>query len=201
MRELGLMTINRVAAVAGSRQQAGGKTRKRIEKSTYVETKTVTTPNGPHDLKLFARGGQIGLTEMTETGELTFIPLQRIRTHRTPSQAGTYRWYNDYRLPQESGGGTVTVRLHGNDDDRTRRFNRTENVRPIPPGDPDFERLYRRRNDAESINRHLDDTLWLRRAHSIGHLRQTLNLLTYALGINALALHLHRQRLAPPHAA
>ncbi len=71
----------------------------------------------------------------------------------------------------------------------------------IPPGDPDFERLYRRRNDAESINRHLDDTLWLRRAHSIGHLRQTLNLLTYALGINALALHLHRQRHAPPHAA
>jgi len=201
MRELGLMTINRVAAAAGSRQQAGGKTRKRIEKSTYVETKTVNTSNGPQQLKLFARGGQIGLTEMTETGELTFVPLQRIRTHRTPTQAGTYRWYNDYRIPQESGGGTVTVRLHGNDDDRKRRFNRTENVRPIPPGDPDFERLYRRRNDAESINRHLDDTLWLRRAHSIGHLRQTLNLLTYALGINALALHLHRQRLAPPHAA
>jgi len=62
------------------------------------------------------------------------------------------------------------------------------------PGDPDFERLYRRRNDAESIDRHLDDTLWLRRAHSVGHLRQTLNVLTYALGINALAVHLHRQR-------
>jgi len=95
----------------------------------------------------------------------------------------------------------VTVRLHGNDEDRRRKFNRTENVRPIPPGDPDFERLYRRRNDAESINRHLDDTLWLRRAHSVGHLRQTLNVLTYAIGINALALHLHRQRHEPPIAA
>ena len=41
--------------------------------------------------------------------------------------------------------------------------NRTENVRPIPPSDPDFQRLYRRRNDAESINRALDDTLFLRR--------------------------------------
>ena len=69
------------------------------------------------------------------------------------------------------------------------------------PGDPDFERLYRRRNDAESINRHLDDTLWLRRAHSVGHHRQTLNVLTYAIGINALALHLHRQRHEPPIAA
>lgn len=41
----------------------------------------------------------------------------------------------------------------------------------------------------------------LRRAHSIGHHRQTLNLLTCALGINALALHLHRQRHDPPLAA
>jgi hypothetical protein len=56
-------------------------------------------------------------------------------------------------------------------------------------------------NDAESINRHLDDSLWLRRAHSIGHRHQTLNLLTYALGINGLAVHLHRQRHAPPVAA
>jgi hypothetical protein len=201
LRELGWMTVNRVAAAAGSRKQGGGKNRTRIEKSTYVETKTVTTPTGSRDVKLFARGGQIGLTELTDTGEITFQPLPRLRTHRTQSQAGTYRWYNDYRLPDDHGAGIVTVRLHGNDEDRQRKFNRTENVRPIPPGDPDFERLYRRRNDAESINRHLDDTLWLRRAHSIGHLRQTLNLLTYALGINALAVHLHRQRHAPPAAA
>ena len=83
---------------------------------------------------------------------------------------------------------------HGNADDTKRKFNRTENLRPIPLDDPDFDRLYARRNDAESINRHLDDTLWLRRAHSIGHLRQALNLLTYALCINGLALHLHRRR-------
>jgi len=155
--------------------------------------------NGPREVKLFARGGQIGVSELTDSGELTFIPLDRIRTHRTQSQTGSYRWYNDYRVPD--GLGTVTVRLHGNDEDRARKFNRTENVRPIPNGDPDFERLYRRRNDAESINRHLDDTLWLRRAHSVGHRRQTLNLLTYGLGINAIALHLNRQRHAPPIAA
>ena len=57
---------------------------------------------------------------------------------------------------------TVTVRLHTNDEDRQRKFNRAENVREIPPGDPDFETLYKRRNDAESINRYLDDMLWLR---------------------------------------
>jgi hypothetical protein len=33
-------------------------------------------------------------------------------------------------------------RLHQNEADRKRKFNRTENVRPIPPSDPDFPRLY-----------------------------------------------------------
>ena len=56
-------------------------------------------------------------------------------------------------------------------------------------------------NDAESINRHLDDTLWLRRAHSVGVRRQLLNLITYALGVNAMSMHVHRQGLAPPLAA
>ena len=70
-------------------------------------------------------------------------------------------------------------------------------IRPIPATDPDFARLYRRRNDAESINRALDDTLWLRRAHSVGHRRQHLNMLTHALVVNSLALNRHR-RSAPP---
>jgi hypothetical protein len=74
-------------------------------------------------------------------------------------------------------------------------------ARQNPPGDPDFEILYRRRNDAESINRNLDGTLWLRRAHSIGNRRQLLNMITYALGVNALSMHVHRHSLAPPQAA
>jgi hypothetical protein len=95
----------------------------------------------------------------------------------------------------DTGGTTTTdtVRLHTNTEDERRGFNRTENVRQIPPADPDFARLYARRNDAESINRHLDDTLWLRRAHSIGHTRQHLNLIGFALAVNSVALHEHRR--------
>ncbi len=51
-----------------------------------------------------------------------------------------------------------------------------------------------RRNYAESINRHLDDTMWLGRAHSIGHARQHVNLLGFALSVNSVALHEHRRR-------
>ncbi len=142
--------------------------------------------------------GKVGIGTLTDTANMIFEPLRRVRTHRNRDKAGTYRWYNDYTLPHRLGGGMVTVRLHGTDEDTKRRFNRTENVRPIPPGDPDFARLFPRRNDAESINRALDDTLWLRRAHSVGHTRQHLNLITLALGVNALAIHLHGKRAADP---
>jgi hypothetical protein len=95
----------------------------------------------------------------------------------------------------------ITVRLHGNDEDAKRRFNRTENVRPIAPSDPDFTSLFRIRNDAESINRGLEDTLYLRRAHSVGHRRQLVNLLGWALVVNSAALRGHARRAAEPPAA
>ncbi|MGZ5294794.1 MAG: hypothetical protein ACXWH5_12510 [Actinomycetota bacterium] len=101
-------------------------------------------------IALYAQDGAIGIGVLTDRGAMLFEPLRRFRTHRARDKRGAYRWYNDYRLPTRLGGGIVTVRLHANDEDRTRRLNRTENVRPIPPSDPDFARLYARRNDAES---------------------------------------------------
>ena len=166
---------------------------RRIEKSAYVEEKTVTVAGREH-YAIYARGGAVGIGELTETGDLRFTELPRIRTHRNRDKNGKYRWYNDYQLPDRYDALTITVRLHGNADDQARKFNRTENVRPIPPTDPDFARLYPRRNDSESINRNLEDTLWLGRAHSIGHARQHLNLLGYALMVNGLALHRHQRR-------
>ena len=93
------------------------------------------------------------------------------------------------------------MRLHGNDHDTARKLNRTENLRPIPPTDPDFKRLYPRRNDAESINRDLDDTLYLRRAHSVGHARQHLNLIGYALVVNGVTVHRYGRHRAPDRLA
>jgi hypothetical protein len=192
LRDIGWLTINRVTA-----QQSGTtkSPRRRIPKSAHVETKNIKRPDGtPATLSLYAQDGAIGVGELDDRGELHFQPLRRKRTHRTRDKSGKYRWYNDYELPAQLGGD-VTVRLHANDEDRRRKFNRTENLRPIPASDPDFARLYRRRNDAESINRALDDTLWLGRAHSIGHERQTLNLLGFALMTNSLARARHRQHL------
>jgi hypothetical protein len=192
LRDLGLLPINRVTA-AKANPKNPRRDERRIEKSARIEEKTLTVDGRPVTITLYARGGAVGIGELTETGDLTFSELPRIRTHRNRDQNGKYRWYNDYQLPHRYDNQTVTVRLHTNSDDTARRFNRAENVRPIPPSDPDFARLYPRRNDAESINRNIEDSLWIGRAHSIGHARQHLNLLGYALMVNGLALHRHRR--------
>ena len=168
----------------------------------HVEDKTVRGSDGREtSISLYAEDGAIGIGALTDRGEMLFEPLRRFRTHRTRDKSGGYRWYNDYRLPQRLGGGIVTVRLHTNDDDRTRHFNRTESVRPIPPSDPDFALLYARRNDAESINRSLEDTLFLGRAHRVGHLRQQVDFIGYALLVNGLTLLRHQRRGRLPAAA
>ena len=51
----------------------------------------------------------------------------------------------------------------------------------FPPSDPDFPRLYRRRNDSESLNRSLEDTLFLGRDHSLGWRRQQVEMLGWAV--------------------
>jgi hypothetical protein len=195
LRELGWLTINRVtAAQAGATKPRRGRGR-RVEKNTHIENKNITLGDGTtRTIHLYAEGGALGIAELGENGDLVFEPLPRVRTHRNQDKNGRYRWYNDYRLPARYEHQIITVRLHGNNEDAARKLNRTENLRPIPPGDPDFERLFPRRNDAESINRHLDDTMWLGRAHSVGHVRQQLNLIGFALTVNSLALHRHRRK-------
>jgi hypothetical protein len=125
-------------------------------------------------------------------------PLERTKVEPRRNADGTYRWYGLYTVPDHPGGGTLRVRLDTTDEDRRRTFNRAEHLRAIPPSDPEYQRLYSRRSDAESINRALDDSSWLGRAHSAGRDRQLLNLLGYALAVNSIALHRHRRVAAPP---
>jgi hypothetical protein len=200
LRELGLVPINRVAAASVSR--GGGKKARRVEKSRFIEEKEISMPGGGSEsVKLYARAGAVGLVAFDMRGEPLFTQLRRLKTHRQANKSGQFRWYNEYALPPRLGGRTVIVRLDTTDDDRARGFNRTENVRAIAPSDPDFEPLFRRRNDIESINRGVDDSLYLGRAHSLGHSRQLMNLLGYALMVNSLALHRHRSRTPATAAA
>jgi hypothetical protein len=79
-------------------------------------------------------------------------------------------------------------------------LNRTENFRAIPESDPDFDGLYGRRSEAESIHRDLDDRMFFRRARSIGIRRQRADMLLYMLFVNSVAIGRHRRSQAPPAA-
>jgi hypothetical protein len=57
-------------------------------------------------------------------------PLDRVRTHRNTDKRGTFRWYDDYRLPEPLGGGVVTVRLHANGEDAKRMHVRRQGLAP-----------------------------------------------------------------------
>jgi hypothetical protein len=193
LRELGLLPINRVSGSAAPSKEPSS-ARGRYERTIHVEDRPILLGDGSvRILRLVARGGAIGLEDSTD-GSHEFVELQRVRTLRFHDKSGLYRWYNQCALPDAYGGETVMVRLQADGVDEARKFNRTEHVRAIPPGDPDFKRLYGRRSDAESINRGLEDSLYLRRAHSVGHARQHVNLLGYALMVNSLALDQHHRR-------
>jgi hypothetical protein len=88
----------------------------------------------------------------------------------------------------------LTIRLDLMPEDQKRGLNRTEVLSPIPASDDDFKKLAWLRNDAESNNSALEDRLFNRRAHSVGHVSQRANLLGYALLVNFLTLYLAKRR-------
>lgn len=183
LHQLGWIPIVRVTAASIEGTQ---KKRHRREKIAYLTTKRMKVGTGERELQLYVRAGAPGIGTLDDRGRLRFEELRRIKTQRAVNKQGRFRWYNKYAIP--SSKETVTLRLDTTDEDRDRGFNRTENLRVVPPSDPDFQPLFRRRNDIESINRGVDDSLYLRRAHSLGHARQLMNLLGYALMVNALAI-------------
>jgi hypothetical protein len=147
------------------------------------------------------------LDECDEGGEPVFIELERKKTDRDPTTRrlpdGTripaFRWANEYELPEAfGGGGVLRVRTDEPREDRRREgdFLRTRYVSVIPSTDPDFKRLFGLREDAESINSIMKSALWLRRAHSLGRLRQHMDMIAFALTVNSLALQV-AARAAP----
>jgi len=197
LRELGLLPIVPVTAATGGKHSG----KPRVERTVRVGPVEIKHPDGTTKaVQLYARAGAPGIVELDEAGEAVFTEIRRIKTLRRQNADGTWRWYNDYEVPADAGGGMLRIRLDTTEDDRAKRFNRTEHA-PSRPRTPDYARLYPRRSDAESINRALDDSMWLGRAHTVGHARQRFDLIGYALRVNSLAVHLRRAQAPPGLAA
>src|SRR5260370_8011674 len=134
---MGLKPVNRVTcAIAGSKKPRRGEGR-RVEKSVHVEDREVTLPEGNvRTVRLYARGGAIGLGELTDKGELNFVELPRLRTHRNQDPSGLFRRYNQYVLPGLYGGKPLMVRPPTNHTDPPPQSPPTPNLPPPPPTRP-----------------------------------------------------------------
>lgn len=98
----------------------------------HVEDIDVRTSDGRTvQASIYARDGAAGLGELTEMGDMAFLPLERLKTERRSSGHG-YRFYNLYRLPDAYGGGRAPDPF-----DRQRRGRESgPQSRRAPPGDP-----------------------------------------------------------------
>ena len=188
-REAGLLVVSPVSAA-----RIDPNTGVRIEKDGPLEQVTFEYRDGTSEtVDIWHRAGRAHQRIITGDAEIVLQPLDRLETQRRPNSDGTYRFYVVYRVPDPRGGTPKTIRLRTftDDDDRAAGFNRAENVRQIPPGDPSYQVVYGRREDAESINRAIDDHGYLQRARSVGAQRQLFDLLCHAIRTNLIAQHLY----------
>jgi hypothetical protein len=191
-RQTGWVVVNPTAA-----ERVDPKTGNRTEKERYLRTVAFEGREEVREVEIWSRGGRLCRLDYIDDGKKVLIPLERVGNPVRPNHDGTFRTYVEYRVPDPGGRAPQIIR------ERTYTrvtdtFNRAENIRQIPRGDPDYERLMGRRSDAEAANRQIDDHLYLRRARSLGARRQFFDLLAYGLVQNSIARHRHRLRGSPP---
>jgi hypothetical protein len=133
-------------------------------------------------------------------GEQHLLPLERLQTKPRPNADGTVTMYVSWSIPDRPEvvrrlrGATTRIRLNSTTDEIDRKKPRTRALRPIPESDPDFTRLYPRREDIESMHNHMKQRLWGGRASCVGIHRQRLDLHAYQLRTSIEALISHHIR-------
>lgn len=191
MRNYGIPVVAPVAAKSGGRNTG----KPRVEKERLLGGFSV--PETGRCLKVYGVCGEAHVVEKDFAGEQVLVPLEKLRVERRDNADGTFRWYKQYKVSSNSGGGTLRVPLI----DNGKSNGIAENHRVIAPSDPDYYDLYHRRSDIESQNRALDDSLWLGRARSIGMKGHLLDWMGYGLVTNAVTRARHRRRRAEQLAA
>jgi len=175
----GIIPISRVHTAKGG-----------THRDRYLGEVSVNRAGGPASVQIHLRHGAPCVRQIAVDGTITLHPLERSKILRRQDR-DSWRFYAEYRVPTTLGAGTIRLRLDRTTDDEDTGFNREEHLRAIPPADPDHDRLYGRRNDTESGNRLLDDSMLRERAHTVGRRRQLLNLTTWAALRNATAATQH----------
>jgi hypothetical protein len=187
LRDLGLLPINKVtAAKAGTASPAARTTNASRSRPTSktAPSPDPTAPSAPS--RCSPRPAPSASLTLTDTGERALHRTRRHPHQPQGRQVGTYRWYNTYRLPDHLGGGTssssastATTRTRSGSSTAPRTSDPSRRpTRTSEPSTDDATTPSPSTAPSTTPSGSAEPTL-------VGHARQHLNLLTYALGVNA----------------
>ena len=132
----------------------------------------------------------------------------RHQTKRQQRSDGTFAFYARHTLDCPRAGVTHSwwEALTPTRDDNAAGFKRCEYLRILPGTDPDYDRVYGMRADAESLNAQLEHDFHKNRLPAWGLANQTLAVLLACVTHNAWARwvwqrELQQQNAPPGHAA
>jgi hypothetical protein len=137
--------------------------------------------------QIAAAGGQVVEIDLDEQGDPVVVStLTRRAVKRSRRAGGQFHFNVGYELVCPGEAFTVWLSPHpGRDGDSAR----PEQLRILPAGDPDSQRLAGIRSDAESFHSNYKRTLIVDRAMSLGWRRGLVDLYCFALLNNALTEH------------
>lgn len=188
MTTLGVVVINKVHSSAKTATRRGKKSATpRYYPLGAWEHDTSHTPGGSTTCthQLGAVDGAVSEIALNEVGKAVILHrLERRQIKRPRRASGRYHFNVAYEVPcpQEPFTAWITPHALASETSHTR----ADAVRIIAEGEPDFDRLYGLRNDAESFNSEFKRTLIVDRAMSLGARRQLLDVLCYAILHNAI---------------
>ncbi|MEO6629296.1 MAG: hypothetical protein ABIP03_12095 [Aquihabitans sp.] len=182
-----------VSGVSAARKATANKPRV-AKRSTTQGTWHRPGDEGGQPTDILLVDGHPHLKEVDVEGEIHDRFLERVQTkNKKCERDGTYSWYGKYAVPNDLGGGYIWVRHLSDDADDWNNFNREENLRVISPLDRDFPAMHGRRQDTESTNDLIEQTLWKKRAHSYGGERQFWDLFGLAMLMAVTAPEAYRR--------
>lgn len=183
-RKLGWVPVSPSVA-----KEANGKTKSRTMKQDFLRSVAFEGCDG-EEVDVWHHGGALVKAGFDDEGEPVFESLRWLRVTRRANTDRTWRIYVEYEATCSCGlhAKTILERTTNDEDDKSRGFNRAENIRAVSEASDMYKKIYGRRSDAESRNRRIDDGLYLRRARSLGSERQLLDLIGHADAVNSVSL-------------
>jgi hypothetical protein len=186
----GVLVINKVHASAKTASRRGKTTQPRWYTLGTWEHDTAA---GPCTHQLAAVDGAVSEIGLDDGGRPVVVArLQRRQVKRPRRSSGRYHFNVAYEVACPGGLFLAWVTPHALAGELDHR--RADAVRVIAEGEPDFDRLYGLRNDAESFNSQLKRSLLVDRAMSLGGQRQLLDVLCFGLLQNAVNAYRARQK-------